>query len=178
MRRIYESSAVQRDDDDAFKPNERDDDEPQAMRTVPSGLLSQVLVPRWLRFRGVSVTVSLPRTEFSRGATVPFTVEIHNRFPFPVTVPTVSPLLWTWHVDGVEQASRVYRGPPENARGFRFGRGERKRFTRRWQQVFKVSETEWERAPPGEYTISAGLNVDDPAARGVYDEHTVRITRE
>jgi len=178
MRRIYESSAVRRDDDDAFKPNESDADDPQAMRTVPSGLLSRLLVPRWVRLRGISVTVSLPRTEFVQGAPVPFTVELRNRFPFPVTVPTVSPLLWTWHVDGVEQASHVHRGPPDDERGFRFERGEHKRFTRRWQQVFKISETDWEPVSPGEYTIGAGLNVTDPAARGVYDEVTVRITRE
>ena len=179
MRRIYDSRALRRDDDDAFKPNERDErEQPQAMRTVPSGLVSRLLVPRWARYRALSVSLSTPREEYPEGTLVPFTVELYNRMPFPLTVPTVSPLLWTWHVDGITEASHVYDGPDDDERGFAFDRGERKRFTRRWQQMFKISDAEWEPVGPGEYTIGAGLNVDDPEGRGVYDETTVRIVEQ
>lgn len=179
MRRIYESGALRRDDEDPYRPGERDERaEPQAMRTVPGGLASRLLVPRWLRFRALSVEVSTPRTEYDPGSPVPFAVEIENALPFPITVPTVSPVLWNWDVDGLTEASHVYREPPDEQRGFRFDRGERKRFTRRWPQAFRVSDSEWEPAEPGEYTIGAGLNVDDPDRSDLRDETTVRVLPE
>lgn len=175
MRRIYESNALHRDDEDHFSPGEREES-PQAMRSVSAGALSRRLVPGWLRDRAISVAVSTPRAEYPAGATVPFTVTMRNAMPFPVTVPTRSPVLWTWHVDGATEASRLPDGsPPEGNGAFRFDRGERKQFRRRWRQVFQVSEAEWERAGPGEYTIGAALNVPDAAARGLADETTVRV---
>lgn len=180
MRRIYESNAVHRDDEDPFSPGELDrSGTPQAMRSVSGTTLSRYLVPDWLRYRAVSLDVSTPRAEYPAGADVPFAVTMTNAMPFPITITTSSPLLWTWHVDGVEEASRVsLRNPPDEAGELRFDRGERKRFSRRWTQQFRVSETEWEPAGPGEYTIGAELNVDDPAGRGVSAETTVRVVPE
>jgi len=178
MRRIYESRAVTRDDEDQFTPGEREDDpKPQAMRSVPGNLLSRLLVPNAVRYRAVSVDVSTPRERFPEGATIPFTVTMKNTMPFPVEIPTRSPILWNWAVDGVTEAAHVpLHDPPEETRGFRFDRGERKRFRQRWDQLFQVSETEWEDAGPGEYSIGAGLNVDSAERKGLYDETTVRVT--
>jgi hypothetical protein len=178
MRRIYDSPAVTRDDGDSFSPNEREDVRPQAMRSVPGTALSRLLVPDWLRYRAVSVSVSTPRTEYPAGEPVPFRVEMKNAMPFPVEIPTRSPVLWTWTVDGLPEASRISRDPPAERRGFRFDRGERKRFARRWRGYFRVSESEWEPADPGEYAIGAGLNVEDAAAKGLADEVTVRLVPE
>lgn len=177
MRRIYESDALHRDDDDQFAPNRRRSESTlQAMRSVNSTALSRWLVPDGIRRRAVSVDVSTPRTEFALGATVPFRVTMRNAMPFPITFRTRSPVLWTWDVDGVTEASRVsMRDPPDEPGELRFGRGERKRFERRWEQLFRVSPSEWEGVEPGEYTIGAGLNVDGAREKGLYDEATVRV---
>jgi hypothetical protein len=176
VRRIYDSPAVRRDDDDPHKPNERDQTTgPEAMRTVPSGLVSRLLVPQWLQFRALSVTLSTPQTEYDAGRPVPFAVEIENTMPFPVTVPSRSPVLWTWAVDGLPEASHVYEQPPDEKRYFRFGRSERKRFTRRWQQMVQTTASEWEPVDPGEYTLSVDLNVDGAAEKGLTDETVIRI---
>lgn len=177
MRRIYESDALHRDDDDQFTPNRRDSETTiQAMRSVNSTALSRWLVPGGIRRRAVSVDVSTPRTEFPLGETVPFRVTMRNAMPFPITFRTRSPVLWTWNVDGATEASRVpVRDPPEESGEIRFGRGERKRFEKRWEQLFRVSPSEWEPGEPGEYTIGAGLNVDGARENGLYDETTIRV---
>ncbi|MFB6074544.1 MAG: hypothetical protein ABEJ89_05990 [Haloarculaceae archaeon] len=176
MRRIYESDAVSRDDDSPFTPRERDDSpRPRAMRSVPSGALSRLLLPHSLRYRAISVSVSTPRDTYDVDEPVPFAVTMRNRLPVAVTVPTRSPLLWTWSVDGLREASQVPHDPPDERAGFAFDRGERKTFRRRWRQVFRVTDDEWKAAGPGEYTIGAGINVADAAAKGVYDETTVRV---
>jgi hypothetical protein len=179
MRRIYDSGALCRDDG-PFTPTEGDTEErPQSMRSIDSSAWSRRLVPNWLRHRAISIDVSTPRTEYAAGDAVPFTVTMKNAMPFPITLRAVSPVLWTWDVDGVREASHVsLRDPPEEERGFAFERGERKRFTRRWQQMFRVSDSEWERAGPGEYTVGAGINVDNAAEKGLYAETTVRVVEE
>jgi hypothetical protein len=176
MRRIYESGAL-RHDDDPFSPGERDAaDEPQAIRWIDATALSRRLLPDAVRDRAVSVEVSTPRTEYASGEWIPFGVTMRNSIPFPITFRTVSPIPWSWSVDGVREASLAsLREPPAESGEFRFGRGERKRFTKRWTQTFRVSKSEWERVEPGEYTIRAGLNVENASERGLYDEVTVRV---
>lgn len=180
MRRIYESQAVERDDEDQFTPGEREEVHgPQAMRTVPGNFLSRLLVPNAVRYRAISVDVSTPREEFPEGSTIPFRVTMKNTMPFPVEIPVLSPILWSWEVDGVTEASHVsLHDPPAEIRGFRFDRGERKQFRQRWDQLFQVSDSEWEAADTGEHTIAAGVNVEDPNGKGLYAETTVRITPE
>jgi hypothetical protein len=176
MRRIYESEALHRDDEDPHTPNGEEKTRPQAFRSIDAGALSRWLVPDRLRHRAISVEVSTPQSAYPVGSRVPFTVEMRNAMPFPITVATLSPLLWNWSVDGLSEASHVdpYDAPGERG-GFAFGRGERKQFRKRWDGMFRTGETEWERADPGEYTIGAGLNVDDPRESGLYDETTVRL---
>lgn len=178
MRRIYESRALSRDDEDPFAPGEGDRDvRPRAMRSVPSGLLSRLFVPHWLRYRAIAVDLSTPRTSYPAGANVPFTVTLRNRLPIPVTVPVESPVPWTWSVDGLTEASRVGGHPTERA-GFRFGRGEHKRFDRQWSGLFRVAPDEWEPAEPGEYVLRASLAVPDAAAKGLAAETTVEVLPE
>jgi len=179
MRRIYESNAVHRDDEDPHAPGERDDVRPQAFRSIDAGAWSRRLVPNRLRYRAISVDVSTPREEYAAGTRIPFAVTMKNAFPFPVTVATRSRILWQWDVDGAVEASRVdVHDPPEGSVGFEFDRGERKQFRKTWDGLFRVSDSEWEEAAPGEYTIGAGLNVDDAAGKGLYDATTVRILPE
>lgn len=176
MRRIYESDALDRSDDDPFRPNERTGKHtPRAARTVPAGVLSRTLIPKRLRNRAVSIDVSTPASVYRRDTPIPIAITMKNAMPFPIAIPTRSPLLWSWHVDGLREASHVPEEPPAEPGRLDFDRGERKAFGRRWEQVFRISDSEWIDADPGTYTISAAINVENPAEAGVYDETTVRI---
>lgn len=179
MRRLYEHrSGVHRDDDDPFSPNEqRREARPQALKTVNSAFWSQKLLPRFIRHRAISVSVDVPQESFPRKTTIPFRVTMKNALPVPVTISTRSAVLWTWYVDDLAEASHVrIDDPPATPNGFKLERGKRATFEQRWDQMFRVSEAEWEPAGTGEYRIGAGLNVDDAAEKGLYDETTIEIT--
>jgi len=179
MRRIYESDALTRDDDEPGAPREREDVEPQSFRSIDSTAWSRRLLPNWVRHRAVSVDVSTPEPAYPAGTRVPFTVTMKNALPVPVTVAVRSPIRWRWTVDGLVEAAHVDRyDPPDGTTRFEFDRGERKRFRRQWNGRFQVSDREWEEAGPGEYTIGAGLNVADAPDKGLYDETTVTIRPE
>ncbi|MFC7176969.1 hypothetical protein [Halosegnis marinus] len=176
MRRIYESNALDRDDDDPFAPNEREPRvRPTAMRSLPAERVSRLVVPHRLRCRAVRATVSTPADTFARGEQVPFFVEFRNTLPFPVSLRTRSPLLWSWAVDGHREADTTAEDPGGDAGRLTFARGERKRFHRTWSGLFRVTPTEWEEPAPGEYTLSAGINVADPFREAVTAATTVRI---
>jgi hypothetical protein len=176
MRRIYDSDAISRDDNEPFQPSERDESAtPAASRTLPAKILSQVLVPDWLRFRGLSVSVATPQPVYETGDVIPIRISIKNALPFPISVTAGSSLLWTWAVDGVESASHTDRVGGDEPRLFTFNRSETKQFHRRWHQMFQLTESQWEPAEVGEHTITAALNVPAPADRGVRDATTVQI---
>jgi hypothetical protein len=176
MPRSGRLDGVDRSDEDPFRPNESAErHRPRAARTLPAATLTRWLLPARLHRRAVSVSVRTPATAFERGEPVPVAIEFRNPLPVPVSVRTRSPVMWTWNVDGHRDASRVPEPLPESASRFTLDRGERRRFTRRWQQSFQVSEREWRPADPGEHTIGAGLNVEDAARKGLYNETTVRI---
>lgn len=177
MRRIYESDALRRDDDDAFAPKEKNrKTEPQSFRSINAVAWSDRLVPHAIRCRAVSVRLALPRREFQQGETVPFRVTMKNSLPIPVTIKTTSPVLWSWSVDGYEEASHItLRDPPEETSKLRLDRGETLRFEREWSQMFRVSKREWEPASPGEYTLWAGINVDSEKTWNLTDEATIQI---
>ncbi|MEF8826112.1 MAG: hypothetical protein V5A34_04945 [Halapricum sp.] len=179
MRRIYDSEALYRDDDEPGAPSERRrQSRPQAIRWINSRSWSQRLVPNWLRYRAISISIETPRSEYAVGDHVPFEVRMKNAMPFPITIATQSPLLWFWDVDGVREAVRAdTRDPPSNARQFTFSRGERKSFRKRWDGMFQVTDDEWEQADPGEYTIGARLNIADAPAKGLETETTIQLTR-
>lgn len=176
MHRSGGGDGVDRDEDDVFRPGEADTSHrPQAARTLPAATLTRWLLPDRLHRRAVSVTVRSSADVYERGEPVPISIELRNPMPFPVTILTQSPVPWTWHVDGHRDASHVPEALPKSETRFTFDRGERRQFTRHWQQSFRVSEANWRPAESGEHTIGAGLSVDDPAEKGVYDETTVRI---
>ncbi|QAU12665.1 hypothetical protein EKH57_07970 [Halorubrum sp. BOL3-1] len=179
MRRIYESNALHRDDEEAHAPSKKErKTKLQALRSVPSSTLSDLLIPRRLRHLPVSVAVETPVDEYEVGDPVPFRVTIRNRLPVPVSIPTVSPLLWEWTVDGNLEAAEVpIRDPPDEEGRLSLDRGERKDFRKRWDQLFRVTESEWEPAETGTHTIGAAINATDAEKRGLTDETTVRIVR-
>ncbi|ELY94649.1 hypothetical protein C483_02920 [Natrialba hulunbeirensis JCM 10989] len=177
MRRIYESDAIERDEK-PFTPHERESSTTvQSFRSINSSALSNLFVPKGLRQRAISVDVVTPQSTFSEDEPIPFTVIMHNSLPVPVTLSTESPLLWTWDIDGVTEATHVARyDPPDESGAFAFQRGERKRFRKVWRQLFKVSDHEWEAAETGEHTISVQINVPNAEEKGLTAETTVQIS--
>lgn len=180
MRRIYESDALERDDEQPFTPGEREESpSPQAMRSVPSGFLSKLFLPMRVRDWGISVTIETRDARYATGTSVPFRVTMKNSLPVPVTIPVRSPVLWTWAVNGDRNASRLpSEEPSDEPRGFHFDRGERKRFHREWNGMFRVSRSEWEPAPPGKYTLSVRCNVDEARERDLADRTTITLFDE
>ncbi|WP_247729440.1 hypothetical protein [Halovivax limisalsi] len=177
MRRIYESAAVERDET-PFTPGRREA-EPESFRSIPAASASRLLLPDRLRYRAISIRVEAGRDHAAVGERLPFAVTLRNSMPFPVTIPTVSPVLWTWRVDGHEGAARYDRAErTDEPRAFTLGRGERKRFVRGWDGRFQVSESEWEPAPVGTYELGVAVNVESPARRGLTDETTIEIREE
>lgn len=171
MRRIYESRALRRDDDDPFVPNESDDED---YRSVNWRKASHAFLPTGLRARAIEVSVETDHEVYAPDQPVNFFVEFRNRFPTPISIPTTSPVPWTWDVNGLEQASKVDDDVPERADLFEFSRGERKQFSRRWTQRVRESESEWSVADPGEYTLTVSINAKRDADR-LRDSVTFRI---
>ncbi len=176
MRRIYESNALRREDG-PFTPGEQEESSrPKRNGDSDASRFSRLFVPDRLAELSISVSVSTDRETYPVGVPIPFTVTMKNAMPFSVSIPTASPVLWNWSVDGVTEASRVaLRDPPEEPDVFGFARGERKQFQKRWPQAFRVSDREWEYVSPGTYTIGAEVNVADPVGSGLYDETTIEI---
>jgi hypothetical protein len=166
MRRFYAAGG------DDPQPDNRETS-PQAARSLDAAAWSDRLLPTWLCYRAVSVDIEVPG-HVPTGSDVPIVVTMHNALPVPVTVPTDSLRPWTWYVDGVPEASHVDTVPSEPA-ALSFDRGERKRFRRRWNRLFRVSDDRWESAPAGEYTVGAGLSVADADDHGLYTETTVTL---
>lgn len=136
---------------------------------------SHALMPTALRYRAIAVSVETDREVYAEDDPVTLRVTMRNRLPFPVSLKTTSPVLWTWAIDGMPEASRYDDGTPDETGLFRFDRSERKVFTRQWHQRFRESEREWSRAGRGEFTVSAGVNVEGAAEKGLVDETTIRI---
>jgi len=177
MRRLFGLGPPS--DVDPFTPDDEDDRQrPQSARSVDSSLLSRWLVPQRVRRWAISVSIATPSDEYPLGTAVPFEVRMKNELPIPVTLSTRSPVLWSWTVDGLPEASHIDQyDPPDETGRLHFDRGERKRFSGRWSQRFRVSKREWEPATPGEYALGATVNVDG-AASGLSDEITIRLVPE
>lgn len=179
MRRIYESNALSRDDDQPFKPREkrRQEHQPQSFRSINSSSWSDRLVPHAVRRRSISVRVTTPDRTFEQGEPVPFRVYMRNSLPMPLTLKTQSPLLWTWSVDGHREASKVdLATPPDEPGRVAFDRSGRKRFDRSWDGMFRVSDREWCPADRGEHTLTVRLNVEDAEAVNLLDSTTVCLS--
>jgi hypothetical protein len=178
MRRIYESDALERDDDEPLAPRERQrETKPQSFRSISGSAWSDRLLPHKLRRWAVTVEITAPDQPIPQGEDVPFQIALRNRLPMPVTIRTDSPRLWTWAVDGVQSASRVSLDRPSTeANKLKLDRGERRTIRRNWSGMFRVSKRQWEQADRGEHTIRAAVNVADPEADNLADETTVSLS--
>lgn len=136
---------------------------------------SHALMPTPLRYHAIAVSVETDREMYVEDDPVILQVIMRNRLPVPVALKTASPVLWSWAINGVPKASRYDDGTPEDSGLLTFDRSERKVFVRQWHQRFREDEREWTRAGRGEFTVSASVNVEDAADKGLADETTICI---
>lgn len=174
MRRIYESRALEYDDEDPHAPKRRDDDEDPGPRTVDWSKASHALLPERVRRWAIAVDVETDRGVYASGDTVSFRVTFRNRLPFPVSLRTTSPIPWTWSVDGLDEASHV-AGLPEETGLFEFDRAERKVFTRTWPQRVRQDGRTWTPADRGDHTLGVRVVTSDAVGKGLAAETTFRI---
>jgi hypothetical protein len=172
MRRIYESSALSRDDDDPFSPRDDEDDEHRSINPVAA---SHALLPNAVRRRALAVSVTTERAEYDPGEPIAFRATFRNRLPIPVSIPIASPVPWHWAVDDRVSARTTPPDEPDEESLFTFGRSERKTFTRTWSQSWRVGERRWEPVEPGEYEISVAVNTAIGGERFLTDATQIRI---
>lgn len=179
MRRIYESNALRREAGPFTPQGSRDDGKgPSPPDPDETGILDTI-VPDAIRRRAITIDVTTPKTVYPPDDPIPFQVQLRNRMPFSVSIRTATPLLWTWEVDGLQNASHVQLdAPPEGGRRYAFSSGERKRFVKHWPQRFRRSKSEWELAEPGTYTIRTRVNLPDASLDGLTSETDVEISSE
>lgn len=173
MRDILETGAVRRDDDDPFVPGEAGGSRGRSAFHWPN--VSHALMPTAVRDRAVSVSILTNKQRYDPEEPVHFRVSMANRIPFPVSLRTQSPVLWSWAVAGVEQATRLEAERPDEPGLLRFGRSERKTFERRWPQRIQDADGRWTPVDAGEYELSAWINVDGADGRGLADSTTVTV---
>lgn len=173
MRRIYESGALEYDDEDPHAPKRNDGDDP-GPRSIDWEAASHALLPGRLRAWAVDVDVETDRDVYAPDDPIRFEVRLANRIPFPVTLRTDSPVPWTWSVDGLDEASHV-TDHPERSDLLRFGRRERKVFRRNWYQRVRRSEREWEVADRGDHTLGVRVTVPDAEGMGLSAETSFRV---
>lgn len=175
MRDVFDSDAVQRDDSDPFVPRDGDRRGRRSRSAFDWRNVSHALMPTALRDRAIAVSIETNKREYDLEEPVHFRVVLANRIPFPVALRTTSPVLWTWAVDGVEQADHLVEEAPDDPSLLRFARSERKTFERRWSQRIRSREGKWVPVQGGEYVLSARINVDGAAGRGLVDETAIRV---
>ncbi|ELY91166.1 hypothetical protein [Natrinema altunense] len=174
MRRIYDSRALERTNDDPFAPDE--DEARDGPRTIDWAAFSHAFMPTALRHRALAVSVSTDARRYESGDPVDITITFRNRLPFPIRLRTESPNRWLWTVDGLRAASKLPPAVPDRPAAFAFTRGERKTFRRQWPQRIQVADDEWEPVDPGTYTIAVRIARADAADRGLVDSTTIEIT--
>lgn len=163
MRRVYDSEALRRDDDDPFSPVE--DDESASRNHVNWTNLSHALVPQVIRSRAIAVDVETDKDRYEPGEEIHFGVTFANRFPLPITIVTETPKSWEWSIDGNSEGSMVSADHPADRSMFHFSRSERKRFRRSWSGRVRVDEKEWRSAERGEHTLGVGINAVNGAEK-------------
>lgn len=183
MRRIYESEAIHRDDEEPHSPSELAVEQSKSTVTANQhrSLLdwskaSHALIPRRFRDRTIEVTVQTDRDVYASDEPVGIRIVFRNRVPFPVVIPTPTRRRWDWAVDGKPRAAtEEFEPAPSERTLLSFYRSETKVFERTWRRRFRTARDRWEPAPPGAYEISAYISVDKPERRGLYASTTISL---
>ncbi|GAB7093287.1 hypothetical protein JCM30237_04390 [Halolamina litorea] len=171
MRRVYESEALHRDDDDPFSPVE---EEQKSRNHINWTNVSHAIVPQFLRSRAIAVDIQTTKDSYEPDEEIHFGVTFANRLPIPVTLVTRTPKPWEWYVDGNPEGSKLPPNHPQDRNTFRFARSERKRFRRSWSGRVRVAENEWRAAERGKHTLSVEIDAVT-GAENLRAETTFRI---
>lgn len=176
MRRIYDSNALHRDDDDPHSPRERDGT--PAYRSLNWRATSHALLPMRVRRLAIDVDIETERDVYAVGEPVGLRVQFRNRLPVPITLRTRSPVRWHWAVNGHISAELEPPEEPADSSTFEFDRSETKTSTRQWFQRFKTGDRVWKPADPGEYTLTVSINDDGDTNEHLRATTTVRISAD
>lgn len=184
MRRIYESDALHRDEDDPHSPSELEREEPKPTITAnqnPSFLnwarASHALLPVALRNRAIDVAVETDREVYAPDEPVRIRVRFRNRVPFPIALRTPTRRQWDWSVGGFPRgAHEEFEPVPADASLLEFYRSETKTFARTWHQRFRTADDRWEVADPGTYEVAAFVAVETPDRRGLRAATDIELT--
>lgn len=183
MRRIYESDALHRDDDEPHSPSDLTAGREASMVTANQNRsiinwakASHALMPRRLRDRAIEVTVETDRAVYGPEQPVGIRIRFRNRIPFPIAIPTPTRRRWDWAVDGkARAASEEYEPAPTDRSLLSFHRSETKVFKRIWHRRFRTAPDHWESASAGAHEISAFVAVENPAARGLQASTQIQL---
>lgn len=184
MRRIYESDALHRDEDDPHSPSELKREEPKPTVTAnqnPSFVnwarASHALLPVGLRNRAIAVTVETDQAVYAPEEPVGIRVRLRNRVPFPISLRTPTRRSWDWSVGGFARgAHKEFEPAPSEPSLLEFYRSETKTFTRTWHQRFRTGRDRWERADPGTYEVAGFVAVENPERRGLRAATEIELT--
>lgn len=133
-------------------------------------------VPATIAERAIALTVSTDASTYAPSDPVEITVAIRNRLPVPIEVATTDRRVWSWAVDGFEEATdeRRYVEPVSNT--IRFRPLETKCFTERWNgKIQRTGDLDrWTPLSREEHQITAWIHtaVTD---RVVEDEARIRV---
>ena len=124
------------------------------------------VVPASVARRSVTVSLSVGRRRLPAGAPVPFAVEIRNRLPVSIAVPTPTHRLWTWAVDdyreGTDEAVHTSGSGHLTLRG-----RERRRIEQEWNGLIgktRDGRTRWVDPAPGTHELRVWVATDPPCA--------------
>lgn len=101
---------------------------------------SRRAVPARVAERAPVVSVSTDAETYAPGEAIEFTVAIRNRLPVPVEVSTADRRVWSWAVNGFEEASDEKRHVAAVTNVLELRGLETKRFTRRWDGRVRRSD--------------------------------------
>lgn len=129
--------------------------------------IARRFIPATIGRRAVTVSVSAATRRVRAGQPVAFTVELANRLPVSVAVPTPTRRLWSWGIDGLRAATEETAEPSGTGTLRLLGR-ERRQISREWNGLFGRTDggrTRWVEPEPGEYELAAWIATDPPCAR-------------
>lgn len=101
---------------------------------------SRRAVPARVAERALVLSVSTDADTYAPDEPIEFTVAIRNRLPVPVEVSTADRRVWSWSVDGFEEASDEKRHVAAVTNVLELRGLQTKRFTRRWNGRLRRSD--------------------------------------
>lgn len=131
------------------------------------------LLPRFIRYRWLKISINLGSTRVSPGEPLDFEVTIKNRAPVSLPILLTCGTLWGWYINGHPEAhhASLYTSDP---RTIQIPSLQTYTFERSWAG-YLWTDHGYEALPEGEHTLSAKVHVANANTRGVTDDVTFVI---